>query len=161
MHKEVPMSRTRRHRIDFDFLEGKVLLSTVMTAPAAIVHQQKSNHFHLDGKLRGIPSGTAVPNGFIVSSFPLNGNVASMGNVEGTLFLKYSFIQMGKLPDLSKSSLVLTNQKGSVTISLNASGSHHYKFTIMYGSGLYTFASEKGTLTLSGSRKFPDFTIKM
>ena len=155
------MAKTRRHTLGFDSLEGKVLLSAGMADPAATVFRQKATHFHLNGKLEGIPSGTAVPNGFMVSSFRLNGNVPSMGTVEGTFYLKYKFIQFGKLPDLSKSVLVLDNQKGAVNISLNATGSHHYKFAIISGSGVYTFASGKGNLTVSGSRKSPEFTIKI
>jgi hypothetical protein len=155
------MARTRRHTLEFDSLEGKVLLSTVMADPAATVYKQKTTHFHLDGKLSGIPSGAAVPNGLMVSSFPLSGNVASMGNVDGAFFLKYRFIQFRKLPDLSKSNLVLANQNGRVNISLNAAASHHYKFKIMSGSGAYALATGKGTLTVSGSHDSPYFTIKM
>jgi hypothetical protein len=155
------VARSTQRTLGFDCLEGKVLLSTGMADPAAIVHQAKANRFHLNGKLHGIPSGTAVPNGFVVSSFVLNGNVASMGTVEAAFFLKYDFIPSGKLPDLSKATLVLLNQKGRVNIALNATGSHHYKFTIMSGSGEYTFASGKGSLTISGSHKSPVFTIKM
>ncbi len=155
------MASSRRRTLGFDCLEGKLLLSTGMADPAAIVHQAKANRFHLNGTLRGIPSGTAVPNGFIVSSFVLSGNVASMGNIEGAFFLKHSFIPSGKLPDLSKATLVLLNQKGRVNIALDATGSHHYKFTIMSGSGDYTFASGTGNLTVSGSHKSPYFTIKM
>ncbi len=155
------MAATRQLTLQFDCLEGKVLLSTVMADPAATVHQETINRFHLNGKLHGIPSGTAVPNGFMVSSFQISGNIASMGVVEGSLFLKYNFIQAGKLPDLSKANLVLVNQQGRVNISLNATGSHDYKFTIMSGSGIYTFASGKGNLTVSGSPKSPEFTIKL
>jgi hypothetical protein len=154
------MAKTRQHTLDFDYLEGKVLPSTGMADPAAAVYQQKAIRFHLVGKLQGIPSGAAVPNGFMVSSFVLNGTVASMGTVEGAVFLKYRFIQSGKLPDLSKASLVLVNQRGRVNISLNSTDSHHYKFTIMSGSGTYTFAAGKGNLTVSGSHRSPVFTIK-
>jgi hypothetical protein len=155
------MATKRRRTLVFDSLEGKVLLSAGMADPAATVYQQKATHFRLNGKLVGIPSGAAVPNGFMASSFTVNGSVGSMGAVEGTFFLKYKFIQVRKLPDLSKSVLVLANHKGTVSISLNATGSHHYKFTIMSGSGLYTFASGKGNLSVSGSPKSPEFTIKI
>jgi hypothetical protein len=151
----------RQPALQFDYLEGKVLLSTVLADPAATIHQETINRFHLNGKLHGIPSGTAVPNGFMVSSFQISGSISSMGAVEGFIFLKYSFIQTGKLPDLSKANLVLANEQGRVNISLNATGSHHYKFTIMSGSGIYTFASGKGNLTVSGTHKSPVFTIKL
>ena len=155
------MARTRRHSLQFDSLEGKVLLSTGMADPAAVVHQQKAQRFLLNGKISVLPSGSAVPNGYIVSSFPINGHLASMGNVHGAFFLKYSFIPIRKLPDLSKSSLLLVNQYGSVNIALNATGSHHYKFTIMSGSGAYTFASGGGKLIISATHDSPYYTIKM
>lgn len=125
------------------------------------IYLHKTAPIHLNGKLDGVPTGTAVPNGFMVSSFLLNGRVASMGTVEGALFLKYRFIEFRKLPDLSKASLELFNQKGSVNIALNATASHHYKFKIVSGSGDYTFASGNGNLTVSGSHNSPEFTIRM
>jgi hypothetical protein len=161
MHKEVPMLRSTRYTPTFDSLEGKTLLSFGVNNPAATVYQQKTSRFHLDGKLNGLPSGTAGPEGYTVSSFPLSGHLASMGNVQGAFFLRYTFIRAGKLPDLSKSTLVLENQTGSVEISLNATASHRYKFTIMSGSGAYTFASETGHLTISANHKSPFFSIKM
>ena len=58
--------------------------------------------------------------------------------------------------------LVINQEKAEVNISLETpTGSHHYKFTIMSGSGDYTFASGNGKLTISGSHKSPEFTIKM
>ena len=155
------MARTRRHSLQFDSLEGKVLLSTGMADPAAVVHQAEGTSFPSERQDCRIPSGSAVPNGYIVSSFPINGHLASMGNVHGAFFLKYSFIPIRKLPDLSKSSLLLVNQYGSVNIALNATGSHHYKFTIMSGSGAYTFASGGGKLTISATHNSPYYTIKM
>jgi len=155
------MSRSTRRTLTFDFLEGKTLLSTGIGNPATAVYQQKTARFHLNGKLNGLPSGTAGPEGYTVSSFPVSGHLASMGNVHGAFFLRYTFIGAGKLPDLSKSTLVLENQSGSVAISLNATASHRYKFTIMSGSGAYTFASETGHLTISASRNTPFFSIKM
>ena len=99
------MARNRRHTLGFDSLEAKGDYHFQQEWPTLQPPfiNQKATHFHLNGKLNGIPSGIAVPNGFIVSSFLLNGNVASMGTVEGAFFLKYRFIQFGKLPDLSKS----------------------------------------------------------
>jgi hypothetical protein len=155
------MARTRQHVLEFDSLEGKVLLSTTIADPAATVFQQKAHHFRLDGTLYGIPSGTAVPNGFLVSSFIANGHVSSMGNVEVAFFLKHTYIPTGKLPNLSKASLVLINQKGTVNISLDATGSHHYKCTVMSGTGTYTFASGIGKVTISAGHKSPGFTIKL
>jgi hypothetical protein len=155
------MARIRQHLLGFDLLEGKVLLSKGMADPAAIVHQQRALRFHLNGTIKGLPAGISVPDGYIVSSFFVNGHVASMGNVSGAFYIADTYIPIGKLPDLSKASLVLANQKGSVRIALNTSGSHHYKFTIMSGTGIYTYASGKGHLTISATRHSPDFIIKM
>jgi hypothetical protein len=155
------MARTTRHLIEFDSLEGKLLLSVGIANPAVTVLQQKVFRFHLNGKLEGIPSGIAIPKGFMESAFPLSGDLALMGHVEGAFFLKYSYIPNGKLPDLSKATLVLTNQKGRIDIALNATGSHHYKFKIMSGTGIYTFASGKGNLTILSSHNSPAYTIKM
>lgn len=155
------MARTRQHSLQFDFLEGKVLLSSGIADPAAMVHQQQVHQFHLNGIFYGLPSGTSGPDGYVVSSFPIDGHAASMGNVHGAFFLSRTFVRVGKLPDLSKATLTLANQKGSVNIALNASGSHHYKFTVMSGTGMYTFASGTGKLTISASRSSLDFVFKV
>ena len=155
------MSRSMRRAFTFEFLEGKTLLSFGIGHPAAAVFQQKASRFHLNGNLNGLPIGTTSPEGYTVSSFPVSGHLASMGNVQGAFFLRYTFINKGKLPNLSKSTLVLENQSGSVDISLNATASHRYKFTVMSGSGAYTFAYEIGHLTISPGRHSRFFSIKI
>jgi hypothetical protein len=155
------MSKTTRRTLEFESLEGKVLLSSGIAIPATSVFKYKALRFHLNGSVAGIPSGTVGPSGYLVRSFPLAGRVASMGVVSGGFYLTHTFVRFGKLPDLSKASLVLANQKGSVAIALNASGSRHYKFKIMSGTGTYTFASGSGTLAISASRNSLDFIIKM
>jgi hypothetical protein len=155
------MSKTTRRTLEFESLEGKVLLSSGIANPAASVFKYRVLRFHLNGNLAGIPSGTAGPSGYLVSSFPVAGRVGSMGNVSGAFYLAHTFVPFGKLPDLSKSSLVLANQKGSIAIALDASGSHHYTFKIMSGSGTYTYASGSGFLRISPSGNSLDFIIKM
>ena len=155
------MARTRQHALEFDALEGKILLSTGMADPAASVYQQKALPFHLNGKLQGFLSGSAGPEGFVVSSFTLQGHTASMGTVQGAFFLKNSFIPAGKLPNLSKASLYLVNPSGSVSIALDATGSHRYKFTIMSGTGKYTFAAGHGKVMISASHNSPEFIITL
>ena len=145
------MSKTTRRTLQFESLEGKVLLSSGMANPAATVFNYKTVRFHLNGNLEGVPGGTVGPSGYLVSSFPMVGHITSMGNVSGAFYLMHTFIPYRKIPDLSKSSLVLANQKGSIAIALDASGSHHYKFKIMSGSGIYTYASGSGNLTISAS----------
>jgi hypothetical protein len=155
------MSKTSRRTLEFESLEGKVLLSSGMANPATSVFKHKTLRFHLNGNIAGVPSGTVGASGYLVSSFPMAGHVASMGNVSGAFYLMHTFVRFGKLPDLSKSSLVLANQKGSVAIALSASGSRHYNFKIMSGTGTYTFASGSGTLKISASSNSLDFIIKM
>jgi hypothetical protein len=160
-YKEVPMARTRHHVPAFDSLEGKVLLSTGMADPAATVYKQKAIRFNLDGTLRGIPYGTSIPDGYLVSSFSANGSLKSMGYVEAAIFLKNTFISKGKMPNLSKATLVLFSRDGTVTLSLNASGSHHYKFTVMSGTGPYSFATGTGKITITGNHNYPNYTLRV
>ena len=155
------MARTRQHVLAFDSFEGKVLLSTGMADPAAAVHRDRAVRFFLNGTLRGTPTGTSVPDGYLVSAFSANGSLKSMGNVDAAVFLANTFISQGKLPNLSKANVVLFSRDGTVTLALNASGSHHYKFTVMSGTGAYAFASGTGKLTISGNHKYPDYTMKL
>jgi hypothetical protein len=154
------MSKTTRRALQFDSLEGKILLSTGMGDPAAAVYRQKTVRFNLSGTISGTPSGVAGPDGYVISSFPVSGHVASMGNVSGAFYLQYTFVGYGKTPDLSKAVLVLANQKGSVHISLSASGSRHHTFMVMSGTGTYTYASGKGHLEISASGHSLAFVIK-
>jgi hypothetical protein len=158
---EVPMSKSTRRALQFDSLEGKILLSSGMADPAAVVFRHKTLRFILSGAISGIPAGTVGPSGYVISSFPVSGHLASMGNVSGAFYPKYTFVGFGKMPDLSKATLVLANQKGSVAIALNASGSHHYRFKVMSGTGTYTYASGSGTLKISASHNSLAFLIKI
>jgi hypothetical protein len=158
---EVTMSKSTRRALQFDSLEGKILLSSGMADPAAVVYRQKTVRFILSGAISGTPSGIVGPSGYIISSFPVSGHLTSMGNVSGAFYLKNTFVRFGKMPDLSKASLVLSNQKGSVAIALDASGSHHYKFKVMSGTGTYTYASGKGTLVISARHNSLAFSIKI
>lgn len=155
------MTRARRRSLAFDSLEGKILLSTGMADPAATVFQHRRPRFHLNGTLLGLPSGTSGPDGYSVSSFSVGGHVASLGNAGGAFYLSDTFIPIGKLPDLSKASVVLANQNGSVHLTLQASRTHHYLFTIISGTGGYSRASGSGKLTISSSHNSLDFIIKL
>jgi hypothetical protein len=158
---EVSMTKTTRRTLQFESLEGKTLLSSGMANPAAAVHQYRTPRLQLNGTLYGIPSGSSGPEGYVVSSFPISGHIASMGNVTGSLYLTYNIVGKGQMPNLSSASLVLANQAGSVDISLNAFGSSQHKYTIMSGSGIYTYASGKGTLTLSPGHHSHNYVIKL
>jgi hypothetical protein len=155
------MANIRQRALQFDSLEGKVLLSTGMADPATTVYQHKAPQFHMNGNLQGFPAGMSGPDGYSVTSFAVAGHVASMGNVGGSFYLSDTFIPTGKLPNLSKATLILANQNGSVHATLNSSRSHHYRFTIISGTGDDTFASGSGKLTISSSRHSIDFKIKL
>jgi hypothetical protein len=158
---EVPMSNNKRRALGFESLEGKLLLSSGMADPAAVVFRHRTMRFVLNGAISGIPSGMSGPSGYVISSFPVSGHLTSMGNVSGAFYLKNTFVQFGKMPDLSKSSLVLSSPKGTVGIALNASGSHHYKFRVMWGTGTYTYASGVGSMMISANRNSLAFLIKV
>ena len=155
------MANTRQRTLQFDSLEGKILLSTGMADPAATIYQHKAPRFHMNGNLYGLPSGTSGPDGYNVTAFPIGGHVASMGNVGGSFYLSDTFIPVGKLPDLSKATLILSNPNGSVHLTLDSSRTHHYRFTIISGTGDDTWASGSGKLTISSSRNSLDFKIKL
>jgi hypothetical protein len=155
------MANTRQRTLQFDSLEGKILLSTGMADPAATIYQHKAPKFHLNGNLYGFPSGTSGPDGYNVTAFPIGGHVASMGNIGGSIYLSDTFVPIGKLPNLSKATLILFNQSGSVHLTLNASRSHHYRFTIISGTGDDTWASGSGRLTISSSHDSLDFKFKV
>ena len=156
------MSKSKRRALEFDCLEGKVLLSSGGVArPSASVYKAGVQHFRLNGELTGVPSGVSVQNGFVVGTFPISGRTASMGHVQGTIYLSDTWIHTKKLPDLSRASVALGNPSGSVVLSLSASASHHYHFTIVSGTGVDTFASGSGTLTVSWGRQVHDFIFKI
>ena len=66
------MSRTTRRTLAFDAMEGRVLLSSGMADPAAVVHRAPAQvpgqpaQFLLNGTLKGIPFGTVGPDGITV-----------------------------------------------------------------------------------------------
>jgi hypothetical protein len=156
------MSKTKRRALEFDCLEGKILLSAGgMARPAASVYQTQAQRFRLNGELTGVPSGLSVQHGFVVGSFPISGHVASMGNVQGTIYLSDTLIHTKTLPGLSKATVVLGNQDGSVMLSLGASASHRYHFKIVSGTGVDTFASGSGSLTILWGRQFHYFIFKV
>ena len=155
------MANSRRRALQFDSLEGKVLLSTGMTDPAATIYQHKTPRFHMNGNLYGLPSGTSGPDGYSVTAFAVGGHIASMGNVVGSFYLTNTFIPIGKLPNLSKATMFLSNQSGSVHVTLDSSRTHNYRFTIISGTGDDTWASGTGKLTISSTHNSLDFKIKL
>jgi hypothetical protein len=155
------MSKTARRALGFDSLEGKVLLSTGMADPARAVHVAKVQRFLLNGALFGLPYGTIQQTGFAVSSFSVVGKAQSMGKVSGSFSLANPFIAQGKLPDLSGAKLTLSNQRGSVQLTMASSPSHRYIFVVTSGTGSYTSLYGSGTAVISFNRKMIDFEVRL
>jgi hypothetical protein len=148
---EVPMLKTRRRSLQFDSLEGKVLLSTAMADPAATVHQAAAKPFVLNGSVQGLPTGSFGSKGLQVSSFLVSGHLGSMGKVSGSFLLSHKLVAHGELPDFSDSLLILTNQKGSLLLGITPSTTHRYSFKIIGVTTNYRSVSGSGTLTVSPS----------
>jgi hypothetical protein len=155
------MLKTRQRLLQFDSLEGKVLLSTGMADPATTVHRDRAKRFLLNGALHGLPTGSPGPDGYSVTSFSAQGHVGSMGKVSGTFYLADTFIPIGKLPDLSNSWLILANQKGSVQLRIAASKTNHYRYKIISGTRSDASATGSGSVTISSGQGSINFIIKL
>ncbi len=145
------MLKTHRRSLQFDSLEGKVLLSTAMADPAVAVHHSAAKPFVLNGSVQGLPAGSFGSQGLEVTSFPLSGHLGSMGKVTGSFLLSDKIVGRGKLPDLSNSLLVVTDQKGSLLLGIKPSTTHRYSFQIIAVTTNYTSVSGSGFLTVSPS----------
>jgi hypothetical protein len=168
-NKEVAMSRTTRRTLSFDAMEGRVLLSSGMGHPAAVVHRAAAvhpakpqvSHILLNGTLVGIPFGTVGQDGIVVTSFPLKGKTLSMGRVTASLALNDTVIAPGKQPDLSNATLTLSNARGSVQIKTAASPSTRYIFIVTSGTGAYASAYGSGTAIISYNRRMHEYQIAL
>jgi hypothetical protein len=155
------MLKTKRRTLQFDCLEGKVLLSTGMADPAATVRRDVVKRLLLDGALYGIPSGTTGPEGYTVSTFSVVGHTASTGKVSGSFNLADSFVPIGKLPNLGDASLTLTDLKGSVQLTIAPSKTDLYRFTITSGTNHYADATGSGTLMIAPTQGTINFVIML
>jgi hypothetical protein len=155
------MSRTTRRTLEFDCLEGKVLLSTGMADPASAIHLTRARRFLLTGVVHGLPYGSIQQDGIQVVSFPVKGRAQSMGKVSGSLRLAYPFIAQGKLPDLSGATLTLSNSAGSVQLTMASSPSHRYIFVVTAGTGSYASALGSGTAILAFNPRMTEYAIRI
>jgi hypothetical protein len=153
------MLKTKRRTPQFDCLEGKILLSTGMADPAVTVKREAIKRFPLNGDLYGIPTGSTGPEGYTVSTFPIGGHTAAMGNVSGSFNLANTFVPIGKRPNLGNASLTLTNGKGSVQLTIAPSKTNVYHFTIRSGANHYAAATGSGTLTISPTKGSINFVV--
>jgi hypothetical protein len=158
---EVQMVKTKRHRPQFDFLEDKILLSVGMPDPAATTHKQLAKKFLLSGSLVGLPNGTPGVTGYTVASFPVSGDLASMGSVSGSLNLADPLIPIGKFPDLNGALLTVRNVQGSVQMTITQTKKHTYKFSIVSGIGKYASVMDSGTTAISSAPASLDLLINL
>ncbi len=122
-----------------------------MADPAVTVHQSAAKPFVLNGSVHGLPKGSFGSQGLQVASFLVSGHLGSMGKVTGSFLLSDKLVARSKLPDLSNSLLVLTNQKGGVLLGIKPSKTHRYSFQIIGVTTNYTSVSGSGFLTVSPS----------
>jgi hypothetical protein len=148
---EVPVLKTRRRSLQFDSLEGKVLLSATVADPAATVHRSTAAPFVLNGSMQGLPTGSFVAKGLKVTTFPVSGHLGSMGKVSGLFLLSDKLVTRGTLPNLTNSFLVLTDQTGSMLLGIRPLGGHRYSFQIVGVTTNYISASGSGFLTIAPS----------
>ena len=153
------MSKARCRALEFDALEGKVLLSTGMADPAAVVQLARARRFLLNGAVFGLPYGTIENSGLAVSSFSISGRAGSMRRVSGSVSLANPFIAQGRLPDLSNATLSLSNQQGSVQLTMASSPSHRYIFVLTSGTGSYASLRGSGTAVIAFNRRMLEFEI--
>ncbi len=163
------MLKSKRRSLQFDSLEGKLLLSTGIRDPATAVHHVTVHHvtihrdtvkpFLLNGNLSGTPMGSPDRLGYSVSSFPVSGRVGSMGNVTGSFYLADTFVPIGKRPDLGDSTLILTNPNGSIQLTITPDKSNLYHFTISGGTNHYATMTGSGTLSIAPSQGSVNFVI--
>jgi hypothetical protein len=145
------MLKTHRRLLQFDSLEGKVLLSTAMADPVATVHRNTAKPFVLDGTVQGLPAGSFGSKGLVVSSFPVSGHLGSMGEVTGDILLSNKLVTRGNLPDFGNSLLILTNHQGSLLLQVKHSTKHRFSFQIIGVTTKYASVSGSGFLTVSPS----------
>ena len=135
----------KRRMLQFDSLEGKVLLSTGMGShPAKTKHHETIKPFVMNGSLSGLPNGSPGVAGYTATSFPVAGHLASMGSVHGSFSLADPFIPVGKLPDLAGALLTLENPRGTVELAITQTKKNDYKYTIVSGTEHYASASGRG-----------------
>lgn len=144
------MIRTRRGALQVESLEGKVLLTTAhpaaARAAAALVAPQA---FSLAGTLK-MPAASVVTftlGSQNMGSFKLSGKVGTMGQVNG----KFVAVLDGN-NNMTAGVLVLSNRKGSVTMSMSTDAADQtaYDYKVTAGTGAFAAASGSGKLATSG-----------
>lgn len=157
------MSRTKQRTLQFDCMEEKVLLSIGLADPASAIPRAVVNNFHLNGSLVGLPLGSAVRNGFAVSTFLVQGHLTSMHRVTGLVNLADNVILAGKKPNMNGASVLLVNKEGTVLLSIKQDAGRYYSFNIASGTGNYVGAAGSGIVVIlsNGQSKALSFVIRL
>jgi hypothetical protein len=142
------MLRKTRRALGFEALEGKLLLSHGHSGVAQPpVHKSAPAQFSLLGVLTALP----LPNNSAVSpavtQFSSSGSLGVMGKVKGEFLLGQSF-NYGHTPNLSNTTLTLSNKKGSVELLIAPSNSTTYNYVILSGTRSYAGAVGSGIAKL-------------
>ena len=163
------MARSRSRKLDVESLEGKQLLSAMHIAHPAT---PKPLALVLDGTLKDRATNAIFVNGSGHEVEQFKGRVQGMGSVHGTLTLDFipgTAYQgpYGLTDQLNDATVVLTNPKGSVTLSygrnavisvddLGAQFISQLRFTVQSGTGADARASGAGVYTLDDDARSTD-----
>jgi hypothetical protein len=144
------MSRFRRRVLQVEPLEGKVLLSTARAGAAArAAALVAAQPFSMAGTLK-MPTASVVTftiSGQNMGSFRLSGRLGTMGQVNG----KFVAV-LDANSNMISGVLVLSNRKGSVTLSMsNDPGDQTaYAFKVASGTGAFAAATGAGKMATAG-----------
>ena len=144
------MSHHRRRALQVEPLEGKVLLSTARLAHrAAAVAALAAQPVSIQGTLK-MPTTSVVTftlNGQNMGSYKLSGKLGTMGPVNG----KFVALLDGN-NNMSSGVLVLSNRKGTVTLSMtNDPGDQTaYAYKVTAGTGAFAAATGTGKMATAG-----------
>lgn len=144
------MSRFRRRALQVEPLEGKVLLTAARVGAAAkAAALVAAQPFSIIGTLK-MPTTSVVTftlNGQNMGSFKLSGKLGTMGQVNG------KFVALlDANNNMTSGVLVLSNRKGTVTLSMsNDPGDQTaYGFKVASGTGAFAAATGSGKMATAG-----------
>jgi hypothetical protein len=167
------MPRRRRHCLEFETLEGKVLLSTGAVDRAAAVHvaAKPVKSFVLNTKpyvyvfltSRRLPRNPSSGGYQIQLSFAGRKQlVASMGKVDMIEQLVPKLLTANELPDLGGATMTFSNAKGAVVLNLATSNTTTYRFSIVSATGKFAgTVGGTGSITIRLNHPKPPFTPQL
>ncbi len=157
------MLKTTRRLLQFDALEGVLLLSHGLADPAVTVHQDFVEPLHLNGALVGLPLGSAHQGNYTVSTFLVEGHAGSMRRVTGLFDLADPLIAPGKQPNLNDATLTLANKQGSIVLAIKYWKKNLYHFSVASAANVYAGAVASGEIAVlsTSDRNSMDFIIRL